>query len=360
MKILHVSFFSKESPASGGKICTIRNLEALYNLYGVQNVISYCVERNHNGSKSIVWKIKQFMSDIAKRQMNGLSDFHINKILEIIKKENVEIVFLDSSLLGQIGKKIKEYNHSVKIITFFHNVEYDFCTQLWEREKNLRNIYRPWVAKYNEKMACSTSDVFIALNKRDARRLYDLYHVNIDMLIPISIGDRFKTYTPHKVTKPINLLFIGSYFYANIEAVNYIKNKVLPYVEARLMVVGSGMDKLKNVGNKIEIYADVDDLTPYFQKADAMILPIFSGSGMKIKTCESMMHGKIIFGTNEAFEGYITSPTFAIKCNNDKEFIDSINAFQSNSNFSEDSRNNYLLHYSNECAFNLFKKILLS
>lgn len=35
-----------------------------------------------------------------------------------------------------------------------------------------------------------------------------------------------------------------------------------------------------------------------------MVMPIFSGSGMKVKTAEALMYGKFLIGTKEAFEGY--------------------------------------------------------
>jgi hypothetical protein len=54
----------------------------------------------------------------------------------------------------------------------------------------------------------------------------------------------------------------------------------------------------------------VDNIARYYINADAVIAPIFSGSGMKTKTIEAMSYGKTIFGTNEAFAG--------IECDYDK------------------------------------------
>ena len=36
----------------------------------------------------------------------------------------------------------------------------------------------------------------------------------------------------------------------------------------------------------------------------SVIMPIFMGGGMKVKTAEALMNGKTIFGSKEAFEGY--------------------------------------------------------
>lgn len=359
MKILHVSFFSEQSPSSGGKVCSMRNFYILQKLYGENNVFAYCVERaRQSGGYSVLWTAKQLYSDIYNRYVCGMSNEHLANILEIIKKEKITIVFLCSSLFGQIARHIKEQDHCVKVISYFHNVEYIFFKQLVEHDMSLKNIYRPYIAKYNEKLAVKYSDIIICINNRDSQMINELYHREADGVIPISIADTFEPYKPQSTQRPLNLLFIGSYFYPNIEAVAFLEDKVLPYIDAKLTIVGSGMDKLKKKSEKTSIYSNVPSLALFYQKADAVILPIFSGSGMKIKTCEAMMHGKIIFGTNEAFEGYITSPTFAIKCNTDKEFINTINKYKSDSNYSEESRKNFSLHYSNLSAYKMFEKIL--
>ena len=74
-----------------------------------------------------------------------------------------------------------------------------------------------------------------------------------------------------------------------------------------MKIVGKGMGRIRDnyyVPENVEIVGDAPDLLPYFEEADIMVLPIFKGSGMKVKTCESLMYGKNIIGTDEAFEGY--------------------------------------------------------
>lgn len=359
MKILHVSFFSELSQSSGGKVCSMRNLNALRKLYGENNVIAYCVERGRqSGGNPVLWAAKQLYSDIHYRHLCGMSNKHLEKILEIVEKEKITTVFLCSSLFGQIAKRIKKQYHDVKVISYFHNVESIFFKQLVKHDKSIKNLYRPYVAKYNEKLAIKYSDTIICINNRDSKMVNELYHRKADGIVPISIVDKFEEYKPKIVQKPLNLLFVGSYFYPNIEAVNFLEDKVLPYVDAKLIIVGSGMDKLIKRSKKTSIYSNVPSLAPFYQKADAVILPIFSGSGMKIKTCEAMMYGKVILGTEEAFEGYNTDKRFTMECNSDKEFINSINNYQFETNYSEESRNNFLSNYSNNSAYKMFEKIL--
>ena len=49
---------------------------------------------------------------------------------------------------------------------------------------------------------------------------------------------------------------------------------------------------------------------------------------MKVKTCEALMYGKNIIGTDETFEGYdIDSYNAGCRCNTAQEYIDAITEY---------------------------------
>ena len=92
-----------------------------------------------------------------------------------------------------------------------------------------------------------------------------------------------------------------------------------------------------------------------------MILPIFSGSGMKVKTCESLMYGKNILATDEALEGYaIEEGVSAWRCNTAEEFILRINDFSQHPHprFNQAARNCYLENYSSTMVEKKYKELL--
>ena len=111
----------------------------------------------------------------------------------------------------------------------------------------------------------------------------------------------------------------------------------------------------------IEVISDAPDLLPYFEKADIMILPIFKGSGMKVKTCESLMYGKNIIATDEAFEGYeVDYDKVGGKCNTAEEFVSRIKDFEANPRprFNTYSRQMFLEKYSEESVIGKFRAVL--
>ena len=67
------------------------------------------------------------------------------------------------------------------------------------------------------------------------------------------------------------------------------------------------MDKLhipSEIKDKIHLYSNVPDLSVFYQNAELMVMPIFSGSGMNVNTALSLMYVKFLIGTIDAFEGY--------------------------------------------------------
>ena len=108
---------------------------------------------------------------------------------------------------------------------------------------------------------------------------------------------------------------------------------------------------------KIEIYSDVPDLNVFYQDADYVILPIMSGSGMKVKTAESLMYGKFLIGTDEAFRGYDISSNEGIVCNSAEDFITAINNLKLSYKFNQPSRDLYKAKYSFDSSIESFRKV---
>ena len=78
---------------------------------------------------------------------------------------------------------------------------------------------------------------------------------------------------------------------------------------------------------KVEILANVKDLSYYYNRSELVIAPIFLGSGMKVKIAEAIMYNKPVLGTSMAFEGYDLENDSLILANNSFEFIRQIVEF---------------------------------
>lgn len=356
MKLLFISSKDVMLTETGGYLCTNRNYLSFCKLLGYKNVevLNLVPKRERSISRSIYRRINQIFGFFE-----GLSH---NKIKEIIKaSKEYDYVFIDTSTYGVIAYYLKKEKYEGKILNFFHDVAYNI-----ERQKFKISPFRfsrIFLAYYNEKKTCKYSDKIVALNYRDCDELRRLYGANNISIIPVSLSDTFNIQAKEITSVPPTFLFIGALWFPNIHGLKWFVNNVLDHVNIKLQIVGSGMDALKSefIHPKIEFLGFVPDLSSVLINADYILCPIFKGSGMKIKICESLMYGKNIIGTKEAFEGYeIDYQKVGAMCNNKEEFIYTINHYCSvkREKFNEYSRECFLEKYSLQATLKKFDELL--
>ena len=328
----------------GGNVIKKRNLLFLKELVGENNVDFY--------PRMTLSKIKKII--LILQELSGI-ELGIDTGL-IHKLKGSDIAFIDGTNGGTFSRFTL---HKTKVISFFHNVEYDFIRQKSVEFQGLKDKLKFILLKtatfHYEKRLCKNSDLIITLNSRDSDRLEKLYGRKSDLIMPISMRDIYLA-KEHFDSEPY-LLFVGSDFYGNRDGIFWFCENCMQYINGKLIVVGKGMENFKGKysSRKISFNGYVDDLSELYRNAAAVVLPIISGSGMKTKTCEAMMHGKIIFGTSESFEGYLRTKD-CILCENGEEFINKINAYLDGEvrYFSQDNRNLFLQNYENSVVMKKF------
>lgn len=360
-KILFLSASDLESKQSGGKQVSFRNYNLLQKnkktdlVYFSRNLKKEIHEENKYVYKSTKNKIHTFFNNLV-LYSGYLTNSSEKKVLKLLQKYEYSVIFLDTSNYGRIIKKI---NSNIKIITFFHNVEYDYAR---ERIKVDGFLYIPqfFASYYNEKLAVKYSDYCITLNSRDTRRLYEVYKRKSNLELPVTFEDKYSENTNNSLKEKDYILFVGSLFFANYHGIKWFVENVMPHINKKLLIVGKDFETKKSelTRKNVEIIGSVGDLTPYYLNASCMVMPIFEGAGMKVKTAEALMYGKTIYGTTEAFEGYeVEYNKIGGLCNTKEEFIEKINN-DKNIVFNEYSRKVFLEKYSFESSINRMKEFL--
>lgn len=316
---------------SGGDWVNKRNLLALQEIYGPNLLLSSIKCRN---------KYITFINLIC-GYMLGLSPRYVKRIIRCIKDEDISIVFLASSKLGKMAKKIKLNYPNVRVVVFFHNVEKQYTEQEYKINPSFKNFLVKNVSALNERLSCKYSDNLIVLNNRDSQLLTSYYQVDGSIILPTTFIDKFEP-NKRKLTqsRELSILFVGFAFFANIEGIKWFINEVFPNLpECNLTIVGNGMDQFFSSSSKMKVWGYVDDLAEFYYNADLVVLPIFSGGGMKTKTAEALMYGCPIVGTSEAFTGYeIDFDKIGGLANTKEHMIDCINKLKYNRRRIEDAR----------------------
>lgn len=314
MKILFVTPYTTDH--NGGSIGRLSNYLALEALnYKLE---SFPINVNTNKFNKIINTLLNYKC--------GLNFFIKIKLLLLIKKNKYSSIFFDTSLYGHTHKLIKLFYPRIKIITFFHNCEYviyreSLFNKSFFYEKFLLNS-----VAYNEKRALKYSDSCIFLTQRDKETCFDIYNQEpkSSKLSPIALQN---TYTPpisSKMQFPHTLLFVGSYFYPNIQGLLWFCNEVLPHINYQLKIVGKHFEKQEftnkiNDTSKISFLGFVENLDIMYEASDIVIQPIFKGSGMKTKTAECFLYGKPLISSSEGLVGYKYNDLQNVFCCETKE-----------------------------------------
>lgn len=328
-KLLYIGDNPTKS-TNGGEWINKRNILALENIF-----------HNNLHIYPIACK-KPFITfiNLLFNYMLGSSPFIAFKIIQYIKKNNIDSVFLASSKLGKLAKLIKHNFPEIKIYIFFHNIEKHYTEEEIRVNPTWKNHLIAKVTAYNEKLSCKHADKLILLNQRDNLLLKKIYNREANILLPTTFIDKYNPNLKQdkkRIDKNFILLFVGYAFFANIEGLKWFIENVLPELEnCKLQIIGNGMNKIFTSTENIEVHGYVEDLSQYYYQCDAVILPIFSGGGMKTKTAEALMYGCPIIGTQEAFEGYnLNFDLIGGLANSKTEMINSINRLKNNISIKE-------------------------
>lgn len=360
-KALFISFQDFHDVYDGGSQANRRNVEMAKQILGEENVDCFFV--NDIKKKRSIFSMLYAVLLFPFGYFNGLTPRKVKKILAMSK--GYDYVYVNTSIFGIISKRLKENGYNGKVINFFHNVESLYYESRVSKKMPFRKVIINCAAK-NDEYSLKYCDVSIGLCKRDSNIMKTLYGKEFDMLIPITFKDKCENMSLDQTlmtnSKP-KCYFIGSNFPANSEGILWFVKNVLPHVDIDFKIIGKDMDILKQAEpllSDVTVHANVPDLSVYFQEADFMVFPVFSGSGMKVKTCEALMYGKNILGTTETFEGYeIDIDSCGCLCNTAEEYITAIKRFCDKpvKRFNNTSRTEYLTKYSEKSAKEKFSEV---
>lgn len=255
---------------------------------------------------------KNLFSDESYHVKRFISEEFKERLIQVLKNEQFDVVQLEMIYMTPYIETIREHSKAT-IVLRAHNVEH----KIWERmAKKTVFFAKRWyinhlvrtLRKY-EMGILDKVDGIAAITLTDAayfRRVtatpvIDLpFGVDIDKFQPVfEVGD-----TP-------SFYHIGSMnWMPNEEGIKWFLKNVWDDVtkripEATLYLAGRNMPRwLRRTKKKnVVIVGEVPDAHAFVNEHNVAIVPLFSGSGMRIKIIESMALGKTVITTLVGAEG---------------------------------------------------------
>jgi glycosyltransferase involved in cell wall biosynthesis len=334
MKVLLLCNKSPWPPKEGGPIAMYAMLEGLF-LAGISvkvlalNTNKYAVDLKDIPADFIDQTRISFVNiDLSVRPLDVFlnlfthQSYHIKRFIssdfadaltEILKTETFDIIQFESVFLTPYISLIKKYS-TARLVLRAHNVEH----LIWQRMAHettlpLNKLYLSHLArtlKLYEVSVLNKLDGIAAITTNDEACFKDMGCTKIVGTIPFGIkrpAVKADTYT----IQPNTLFHIGAMnWLPNQEGIRWFLKECWPQIhvkfpEVKLVLAGREMPRwmLNTVMTGVEIRGEVPDATQFMCENEIMIVPLLSGSGVRVKIIEAMALGKTVITTSVGAEG---------------------------------------------------------
>lgn len=236
------------------------------------------------------------------------------KIIKLLDNNSYDIIQFEGLYVLPYIEIVRAKTNAV-ISYRAHNIEHE----IWERTlsnttgklkktytKNLTNRLRVF-----EQNFVNDYDLLVPITRRDEQKLQELGNIKPALTTPTGVDiDKYKT--NFSETEPNSIFHIGSldwspnqegilWFLSNCWLKINEKNPSLKFYIAGRNAPDWFIQKL-NFPN-VEFVGEVDDAHQFINSKSVMIVPLLSGSGMRIKIIEGMALSKAIITTSIGVEG---------------------------------------------------------
>ena len=228
----------------------------------------------------------------------------VNVIKSSVKSFEPDIVVIDYIGMYNYYTLMKKICPCARFIYISHNVEFKNFIDIKTNKEKKSGVSNYWIEKrkkYEETMICE-SDVSLCISNSDID-IFKSEFPNAKKLVFAKPLIRFNKIKAKNDLKKFDkkLLVVGSMdWYPNINGIEwFVENVFIPLVKRdpayKLYLVGRKPDyRIKQLGEKcknIIVTGSVDSVDPYYKECDVSIIPVFEGTGAKIKVLESLGKG---------------------------------------------------------------------
>jgi glycosyltransferase involved in cell wall biosynthesis len=325
IKILFITAFPPNK-RSGGQTFSLTLLKDLSKKYLIDLI--YFEYKNHSIESNLpVNSIKSFKVN----NFNCFSEITAHPIFtrrfnkSILKylidiAGDYDILFFDYSQVSLYSMFI---NHPYKVIR-----SHDVLFQMFSRKNKL---FKSWI-KYTEgKIFRSAKKVFV-LSEKDAGIVRNIY--NLDVCISHEYLQDFHFFEISETVK--TFLFFGLWSRKeNLEGLLWFIKKVFPFInhnfDIKFVVIGGGLServrKKHLMPNNIDYLGFVDRPLDIIYTSCAVIAPLFTGAGVKVKVIDAFTTGTPVIGTDITFEGLPFLENLVYHAEKPREYADIIHGF---------------------------------
>jgi glycosyltransferase involved in cell wall biosynthesis len=289
----------------------------------------------------------------------------------LLAKQEFDIIQLEGLYLCPYIEVIRRYSNA-KIVYRAHNIESEIWARLASETTNpLKRFYFSSLSRRIEKFekeALNKYDLLVPITGRDCLKLNSMGNIKPAHVSPTGIPEG-KFREPNSLYQSGSLFYIGALdWFPNQEGLSWFIDRVWIELKVKMPdlvfhVAGRNAPNWlinKCIDSKIEFHGEVSDAQLFFDSYQIMVIPLFAGSGMRIKIVEAMARSKVIVTTNIGAEGIaIENKVHAIISDTAESFVNEILQILANNDyFKKLEKNAYELARNNYCNSIISKELI--
>lgn len=248
-----------------------------------------------------------------------VSRFHFDQygkaLVKMLKETNYDVIQLETLYLAPYIELIKEHTDA-KVVMRSHNVEFEIWNRIIESTSFFpKKKYLKYLTKKLKRFEIERLDMYDALvtvTQKDLDQYKLLGYHGKSIASPIGIDISKYKQELNKVSE-LALSFIGSLdWMPNLDGLDWFLENVWSeltdsFSDISLHIAGRNTpDKIvKLASDKIMIHGEVESAIDFINQYPIMIVPLLSGSGMRVKILEGMALGKVVISTSIGAEGIL-------------------------------------------------------
>ena len=295
------------------------------NIRKTMSIETVSIDTNISASKLLRNLILSKKPYIAERFNHQIFE---NALIDKLKSNTYDIVILEMLYLSVYIQTIREFSNA-HITMRAPNIEHEIWMQIAKNTKNpIKSIYLTNMAKRikrMEKQVMNQYDSLIPVSQVNADT-YQKMGVNVP-IFRTTTGVFIDQIPKHpKIEEENALAHIGALdWIPNFEGLSWFVNEVWPLIlkqipDINFYIAGrNATEHTADYFNKKQIHylGEVPDAYKFLQSKSILIVPLLSGSGMRVKIIEGLALGKSIVSTEIGAEGIALENNVHLKIANE-------------------------------------------
>lgn len=263
------------------------------------------------------------------------------KLEQLLQEETYDIIQLETLYLAPFLSIIKKYSKAMVVLRA-HNIEHEIWQRIAMQVPSLpKKLYLNYLSKKLrnfEIKSLNDYDFLVAITDRDLVQFKSLGYKNGCLASPVGFEVLDNQIDYSAFNRPMMLSFIGSLdWMPNIEAVRWFVQEVWPvlmykFPDLQFHIAGRNAPKdISDINQKnIFFHGEVRDSTEFLNRYPILIVPVFAGSGIRVKILEAMSLGRIVISSSIGLEGISAKHKDQVFiANSVEDFVESISQCRS-------------------------------